>query len=333
MRIESNILCFNSSRYFLTSFNSIRLKKRFYVKNACYCNDYSKFPKALTTHKLFNPSEFKIKMIPKKEGKIKFNLSPSSLNTYFQSPLLFYLKYIAKVPDDTRVPVCYGLSGRIVHDCLEKYAKKQLSRDEAYLFLISEWKKKNLDYHKDIKNEPLNRQDYLLALIKGLQTVDEHENHICEETIQFPSIENETIKIGIKGIIDLQATQKSNNEKVIIDYKTSNSINQGKEFERQALFYNYLIYKKKNILPEKTVFHYLKLNIPKIYTFSHIDLQAFEEELIKIAEKILDYGLDIGNYPIGNIDDRFNSRRRACEQEVQRRTGYGNVKTYVQMGF
>jgi len=272
-------------------------------------------------------------MIPKKEEKIRFNLSPSSLNTYFQSPLLFYLKYIAKVPDDTKVPVCYGLSGRIVHDCLEKYAKKQLSRDETYLSLISEWGKKNLEYHKDIKNEPLNRQDYLLALTKGLQIVDAHENHICEETIQFPSIENETIKIGIKGIIDLQATQKSDNQKVIIDYKTSNSINQGKEFERQALFYNYLIHKKKNILPEKTVFHYLKLNTPKTYTFSHEDLQAFEKELISTAEKILDHGLDIRNYPIGNIDDLFNSKKKACEQEVQHRTGHNNIKTYVQMRF
>ena len=61
-----------------------------------------------------------------KEGvkKISFNLSPTSINTYYQSPLLFYLKYIAKVPDDTDVPVCYGLSGSIVHGGLEKYAKR-----------------------------------------------------------------------------------------------------------------------------------------------------------------------------------------------------------------
>ena len=188
------------------------------------------------------------------------------------------------------------------------------------MFLISEWEKKNLDYHKDVKDEPLNRQDYLLALTKGLNIVDLHENQICEETIQFHLTENETMKIGIKGIIDLQATQKSNNENVIIDYKTSNSVNQGKEFKRQALFYNYLIYKKKNILPEKTVFHYLKLNIPKIYSFSQTDLQVFEKELITVAEKILDYGLDIGNYPTGNIGGLFNSTKKACEQEVQRRT-------------
>jgi hypothetical protein len=270
---------------------------------------------------------------PKKEGKLKFNLSPTSLNTYFQSPLLFYLKYIAKVPDDTRVPVCYGLSGNIVHDCLEKYAKKQLSSDEAYLFLISEWGKKNLDYHKSVRDEPLNRQDYLLALIKGIQLVDVYEDHICEEIIQFPLVENEMMQIGIKGIIDLQATDKLKGRKVMVDYKTSNSVNQGKEFERQALFYNYLVHKKKGTFPEKTIFHYLKLSIQKEYGFSEVDLQTFGEELRTIAEKILECGEDIGKYSIGEIDDLFNSKRKACEQEILRRTGNSDIKTYVQMRF
>jgi len=272
-------------------------------------------------------------MLPKKKDKIRFNLSPSSLNTYFQSPLLFYLKYIAKVPDDTKVPVCYGLSGNIVHNCLEKYANKEITKDEAYLLLISEWGKKNLEYHKDIKGTPLNKQDYLLALIEGLKIVDKHENHICEETIQFSLIENNEMEIGIKGIIDLQAIHKPTNKKVIIDYKTSNSINQSKDFERQALFYNYLIHKEKGILPEKTIFHYLKLNTPKEYSFSHLDLQAFEEELLAIAEQILEYGTNIENYPIGDIDDTFNSKRNACEQELQRRTGCSNTRNFVQMRF
>ncbi|PIN89438.1 hypothetical protein COU60_03520 [Candidatus Pacearchaeota archaeon CG10_big_fil_rev_8_21_14_0_10_34_76] len=272
-------------------------------------------------------------MVINKEKKIKFNLSPSSLNTYFQSPLLFYLKYIAKVPDDTKVPVCYGLSGNIVHNCLEKYSKKQISRDEAYMLLMSEWQEKNLHYHPDIKNQPLNSQDYLSALIKGLQIVDQHENHVCEETIQFPALSNDKMEIGVKGIIDLQATEKSTGENVIIDYKTSNSVSQGKEFERQALFYNYLVHKKKNILPTKTVFHYLKLNIPKTYNFSEIQVKSFEKEIYSVSEKILEYGTDIGSYPIGNIEDLFNSKKRACEEELQRRMGFSNIRKFVQMRF
>lgn len=269
----------------------------------------------------------------KKEVKIKFNLSPTSLNTFYQSPLLFYLKYIAKVPDDTRVPVCYGLSGNIVHNALEKYAKGEISKDEAYKFLIEEWDRYNLEIHKDIKNEPLNPQDYLMALIKGLQIVDQHEDHVCEETIKFDSVENDFMKIGIKGIIDLQAKEKINNLAVVVDYKTSNSINSGKDFERQALFYNYLLHKSKGVLPEKTTFHYLKLGASKVYKFNEQDLVNFEKELIAIGNQLLEYGDNIGKYPIGNIDDLFNSKRRACEDEVVRRNGYRDVKTFVQMRF
>ncbi|MBU0466945.1 MAG: hypothetical protein KKF39_04725, partial [Nanoarchaeota archaeon] len=80
-------------------------------------------------------------------------------------------------------------------------------------------------------------------------------------------------------------------------------------------------------------FHYLKLSASKTYTFSPADLQTFEEELLATATKILDYGLEIGKYPIGNICDLFNSKKKACKQEVQRRTGYHNVKAYIHNTF
>ncbi|MEK6848821.1 MAG: PD-(D/E)XK nuclease family protein, partial [Nanoarchaeota archaeon] len=139
---------------------------------------------------------------------VSFNLSPSSLNVYYQSPLLFYLTYIAKVPDDTPVPVCYSLSGNIVHECLEKYAKKELDRDSAYLYLLEKWEMQNLSVHKDIKGATLSQTEYLIAMLNGMQIIDSHKNHICEETISFPFKENQIMKIGIKGIIDLQATEK-----------------------------------------------------------------------------------------------------------------------------
>ncbi|MEI6731509.1 MAG: PD-(D/E)XK nuclease family protein [archaeon] len=253
------------------------------------------------------------------EKKIKFNLSPSSINTYYQSPLLFYLKYIAKVPDDTSVPVCYGLSGRIVHDCLEKYAKKEIDRDEAYSHLLNQWESMNLDNHLDIFNHPLNPMDYLKALMKGVEIIDRHENHLCEETIVFPLKENDKIRIGIKGIIDLQATEKETKQHVILDYKTSNSVSRDKNFENQALFYNLLLHKKRNILPGKTSLHYLKLGVKKDYSFSMEEVQAFEKELHRIADELLEYGTDIGKYPIGQVDDMFNSKKQACLAEIERR--------------
>jgi len=253
------------------------------------------------------------------EKKISLNLSPSSINIYYQSPLLFYLKYIAKAPDDTPVPVCYGLSGNIVHECLEKYAKKEIDRDGAYSHLLTKWEKQNLYSHQDVHGNLLNPMEYLNAVIKGIELIDQHEDHICEEMIVFPLKENEIIKIGIKGIIDLQAIEKTCKQNVILDYKTSNSVSEDKNFERQALFYNFLLYKKKNIVPSKTSLHYLKLGVSKDYIFGLGEIKEFERELHRIADMILEFGTDIENYPIGRIDDMFNSKKQACLREVKRR--------------
>lgn len=251
--------------------------------------------------------------------KISLNLSPSSVNIFYQSPLLFYLKYIAKVPDDTKVPVCYGLSGSIVHGCLEKYAKKEIDRDEAYIHLLTQWEKQNLHIHRDINEKLLNPLDYITAVLRGIEIVDEHEEHVCEETIKFPFKESEKIKIGVKGIIDLQAVDKKLKQQVILDYKTSNSASGDKNFERQALFYNFLVYKKKNVIPLKTSFHYLKLKTSKEYTFSLQEIEEFESELHKIADQIIDFGENIEKYPAGKVDDLFNSKKQACLNEIERR--------------
>lgn len=255
----------------------------------------------------------------KRVEKISFNLSPSSLHLYYQSPLLFYLTHIAKVPDDTPVPVCYGLSGNLVHDCLEKYAEKQLDQDGVYAYFMEQWTRYNLHTHRDMRGNVLHEMDYLTAVIKGMQIIDQHEGHICEETISFPLIENECMRIGIKGIIDLQAIDSEGKQPVIIDYKTSNSVNQGKQFERQALFYNFLLYQQKKMIPAKTTFHYLKLGVAKEYTFTEQDIQAFYEELQIVAQELLSRGRAIEKYPIGDIDDLFNSKKQACLREVARR--------------
>jgi len=260
----------------------------------------------------------------KEDHRASFTLSPSSLNVYYQSPLLFYLTYIAKVPDDTPVPVCYGLSGNLVHDCLEKYANKEFDKDGACLYLLEKWESMDMNNKYDVKGNPLDQVEYLTAMLKGIEVIDEHENHLCEEIISFPFKENEIMKIGIKGIIDLQATKKENNENVIIDYKTSNSVSRGKNFERQALFYTLLIHKKKNIIPSKTSFHYLKLGVSKDYSFGIDEIEEFKEELNEIADQLLSFGTNIEKYPVGEIDDLFNGKKQACLKEIARRKRFEN---------
>ena len=122
----------------------------------------------------------------------------------------------------------------------------------------------------------------------------------------------------------MQATEKKNKQQVILDYKTSNSVSEDDSFKRQALFYNFLLHKKKNTIPSKTSFHYLKLGVAKDYIFELADIEEFEMELHRIAETILEAGTDIGNYAIGDVDDLFNSRKKACLREIARRYNLRN---------
>lgn len=251
--------------------------------------------------------------------KTKFNLSASSLNTYYESPLLFYLKYIARVPDDTDVPVCYGLSGSIVHDCLEKYVKGELTQDEAYTYFIEEWEKQELHVHKDLKGEVLDKMPYILALTNGMRIVADYEDHVCEEDFLFPLIETEDFEIGMRGFIDLQTTQVADKQKVIVDYKTSNRVDEGENFKRQALFYSMLIHKKKGYIPAKTVFHYLKLGAKKEYSFTIEEVIEFEKELESVAKEIISYKNEISRFPAGDVSSIFNSKQKACMAELEAR--------------
>jgi len=264
-------------------------------------------------------------------NKISVNLSPSSLNLYYQSPLLFYLTYLAKAPEDTPVPVCYGLSGQIIHSCLEKYAKREIDNAQTFLHLINEWGNKNLHVHKDVKGNVLDKEEYLKALAHGIRIVDQHENCICEESISLPFKENELMEIGLKGVIDLQAVEKESNQLVIIDYKTSNKVDKGEDFTRQALFYNLLIHKKKNVLPSKTNFHYLKLGQSKGYSFGLQDIENFYKELENVADQILSFGKVMERYPIGNVEGLFNSRKQACLKEIAKRKEFERLYKLTQL--
>jgi len=75
-------------------------------------------------------------------------------------------------------------------------------------------------------------------------------------------------------------------------------------------------------IPSKTSLHYLKLGVSKEYIFSLEEIEEFERELHRIADVILLFGADIKNYPIGRINDMFNSKKQACLREVERRKNH-----------
>ena len=54
-------------------------------------------------------------------------------------------------------------------------------------------------------------------------------------------------------------------------------------------------------------------------------IEDFEKELNEVADKILLFGTNIENYPIGQIDDLFNSKKQACLREIAKRKKLDSV--------
>ena len=103
-------------------------------------------------------------------NKINFSLSPSSINLFNDSELLFYYSYVIKAKPDTEVVQCYGAAGNVVHEVLEEYiADKTI--DIEKLFEIK-WEKKKLFEFRGMNGRPLSYQQYLDSVMLGKKLLD-----------------------------------------------------------------------------------------------------------------------------------------------------------------
>lgn len=247
---------------------------------------------------------------------IKFNISPSALNLYKISPLIFYFKYITKSKPDTKVFTCYGNAGSIVHECVERYCK---GKKDLEKYFFDQWDKKNLDVDSGFGCNILSKEDYFAMAAKAILLVkDNYDIRSVEEMIEIPYMNNSKFVINIKGIIDFFGQDKDNNI-IIVDWKTGSS---SSDFEMHSKHYAYLILRKHGILIDKVVIHYLKEDKVKEYSFTREELLEYEEEMKKIVEDIIVKEDDISQYEVGNIDWIFNDYKDQCVIEYQKR---GNV--------
>lgn len=244
---------------------------------------------------------------------IRFNISPSALNLYKISPLIFYFKYIRKTKPDTKVYTCYGNAGSIVHECIERYC--QGKKDfEKYFF--DQWNENNLDLDSGFGCNILSKESYFAMAAKGILLVkDNYDIKTVEEVIEIPYISNREFIINIKGVIDFFGNDKNKNA-IIVDWKTGNS---NGDFEMHSKHYAYLIYRKHGILIDKVVIHYLKEDKIKEYIFTEKELLFYEEDIKKIVEDLIVKGDDISQYEVGNIDWIFNDYKDQCNIECQKR--------------
>lgn len=252
--------------------------------------------------------------------KIEFNLSPSALNTYLDSELLFYFIQIAKLQEDTKVVQCYSKSGQCVHQILEDFAHKKFDEKDLKVYFDRMWNDYDLNTLIGMNGKPLDKQVYYDAILRGVDLLNtKYKNYKPEEKIVFPLYEDDNFKIGMKGIIDLPCEVDGKN--VICDYKTSSSLPEDGDdsFLRQGKYYSLITYKKHGFVVDEVIFEYLKIKKDKSHKFSEQELLDFEIYLKKIAKEIAMKGTNIENYAIGNIDSIFNGHSKRCIAERERR--------------
>lgn len=244
------------------------------------------------------------------------SLSPSSINLYKESPLLFYYQYIEQAEPDTKVPTCYGVAGTLVHEMLEEHSVKELDLIPEF---EKRWKEAGLQYDAGINGLPLQRSKYLQSVFNGVSVLNVKTQIIPEEKIKFPLMSSKDMNIYASGIVDV--IYEEDGEYHIIDWKTSSSLDTDGKFELQAKMYCYLLYETKGIVPKTVTFEYLKINKKKTYSFTEADIMIFAEYLRHLAESILTKGLDINQYEIGDVSSIFNQHAVKCQKEKDRRNG------------
>jgi len=246
---------------------------------------------------------------------IEFNLSPSLIGSYNDNQLSFYFAKILKQKPDTRTIQIYGQSGSIVHDSLEQYVNGK-TIEEIKKSFDEQWIEKNLYKTRGLNGKPLKKDLYWRSVLRGQYLLDEKytkDNSIAEEQFIFPLIddvfevpnENNELekihyKINIKGFADLQSTLKETGERVLCDYKTSSNVDKGDGFKTQALHYIYSIYMKRKQLIKTAIFEYVKINKDKTYKFDLMDINNYHKKLQNLAMEMINKGMYIKNYSIGD---------------------------------
>lgn len=189
-------------------------------------------------------------------------LSPSSINTYKRCKYKFYLQYILKLKSK---PNIHLIRGMIVHKVLERFFREAHTDESHYDTLrariIQIFQDEWLDKENQLVSLNLKQQD-LAFYYHDSQKMVINWLHDWLKTEAYEAAEStleETIfskKWMLCGRID--RIIKSRNPPLLIDYKTSKSIDtQSEDYRRQMGIYQILYSEKYNTKPA-TAIHFLK---------------------------------------------------------------------------
>jgi len=255
---------------------------------------------------------------------IKFNISPSALNVYNKSELEFYYTYIKKSKIDTITNHVYGMAGNIVHDCLERIINgSDVFTINAYF--EKQWLEQELNEKIGFGRKPLDKEQYKTAFEIGARIIENKYDFVkAEDKIVIPLLNNDKYDINIKGIIDAVAITKDGRN-IIVDWKTSSSIDNSGAFKLQGLFYAFLVWKQYGYFTNTVIFEYTKIQRTKVYEFTDKQIMDFENYLKRVLMDIVKKGKSIENYSLGNYNHIFNSHLKKCMTIAEQRDSSDNI--------
>lgn len=269
--------------------------------------------------------------------KLVFNLSPSAINLYKTSQLVFYFTKILNLPEDSEVCEVYGLSGNVTHEALEYYVQqrekiddKVENRKKTLKYFEDNWRKKSLFELESMNGRPLSFSVYKDAVIRGIDLLDnKYTKTEAEEEILFPLIDDERGLISIKGFIDNRIIEGGNLH--VLDWKTSSKVDKDdSKFRLQTLHYSYLIYRKYGKVPKSCIIEYIKIGKKVVMNFTEDEINNYGDYLIKLAKEILDKGKNIDLYELGDIEFPWNKHKNKCLEESEKRIKGKKIRIVIQ---
>ena len=238
--------------------------------------------------------------------------SPSSINTYKQCPRKYYYKYILKLPT---VPSFHMVRGKMAHSVLEDFFDIDISeinmknfeiklKQQIQKLFFAHWKLngeliKNFDINPD--KEKFYFSETMLMLLNWLeqfiQKVKNFENLSFAEIFKklTPLREKRFLSedLYVQGFID--AIEHTDNEILIMDYKTSTNLNINEEQRLQLAIYSLLYKEKHGQTPNKAGIYFLRYK-PKFIAVDEELLAGAKHEIKLIHQNTQSTNID--DYPL-----------------------------------
>lgn len=248
-----------------------------------------------------------------------FNLSYSAYSMFKKSPLQFYYVYLTKTEPSDSNETDYGNAGSVVHEALEHY----ISTGEIDFDVW--WNDKKGDNFTGFGNRPLKKDLYYSLFLQGINNIDNMLKEFPKESIISElKVEKEFFGVNIKAFIDIYI---DHNGIILKDWKT-NSKSDYEMHKDQRLFYSWLIYKTKGIIP-KCEWIYFKTGKTEKDEFSKEELLEFEIEIVKFLNFIEKNQHDIKAFEGGQWNHPFNNHFTLCRKEMERRREENEVHIHL----